>query len=78
MGGGFHKKAFTATSSKLTDYIISANRQKASSVLKGSSFPINGGGGNMKNGGGPISLSSNISPHANAGGYNIGSQSIVI
>ena len=36
MRAGYHKKSFTTTSSKLQEYIISANRGKAQSVIKGS------------------------------------------
>lgn len=38
-----HKKAFTATQSKLSEYIGQANRAKAHSVLKGSNYPPGGG-----------------------------------
>lgn len=35
----YHKKAFTSTQSRLSDYMIQANKGKAHSVLKGSSYP---------------------------------------
>jgi hypothetical protein len=60
----YHKKAFTATSSKLTDYIVAANRGKAHSVLKGSNYPPTSGGGTPFN--------------QSAGGYSGGSSSIIV